>query len=190
MTITGAAEPGGMALNALLTVLSDPNIGFNAVFSAIATQLGVTPFIINFASDPTLKLNNFILGEVDPQILIDDGVAVNFPAVAMFAGKFVDNNKEKGYLFSGTAHVVLDLFVTWTNSRADQDFETLASAAKSAMLISTNCVEAQTLIPSNVCYNGNVEVLSSPVRAGGSNWLRTLRHIYLLDVNVPFPVFS
>ena len=190
MTITPVMDPGGFATEVFFTVLSDADYGFNAVLAAIASQFGITPFNINFGTDPTVKTINFALGSVDPQMLTDNSVGVNFPCMIMFAGKSVNHNKNKGQLFSGTVHVIVDLYIDFPASRGDQDFETLSSAVKAAMLLTTNSVYAQSLIPSNACYNGGVEVLPMPVVKGGRNWLRTLRHVYLLDVDVPFPTIT
>lgn len=186
MTITEFTEPSSWARNTWQTILSDPNYGFNTALSTTAPWFGVDPFTINFAQDPTLKIN-FVPGEIAPDLLVEDG-PYSYPCMSLFAGKFRNLEDIKNMLFSGSVTNVIDMHIPFIATKTNQNFESMLDAVKAALFAVFSTYQTQELIPSGLSYNGGIEVIPLPVRPSGPHWLRTIRFVYPLRADVEIPI--
>lgn len=151
--------------------------GFNATLTALASDYGITPFVIDFTGNPS---NNFFQSQVDARQL-EESSTIKYPIMTLFSNRIEDDNEQKFQRFSGKVLIGLDLFLSWKTSHALPDSESLGDAIEATVVDVMNRQSNQGWNLETV-YNGNVSLTRLPLRLAASSWRQTLRFLLHFEV--------
>jgi hypothetical protein len=153
--------------------LADESIGFNTRFAELAGDYGVDLVSIDWGPHS----RQFFQGALDRADL-EDTTATRGPMVALYVARSANGNLQKFCTFSGTVTVGLDFHLTWRQSRAGRDYESLGDAIEEAIFRTFNETEF-----GEVVYNGDLSLERSPVEKGGEHWIQTLTFAATFEVH-------
>ena len=93
-------------------------------------------------------------------------------------------------MFSGDVTVNVDVHVPFVSAKTNQDFEHMLDAVNAALTLTFEIPQAQVLIPQGLVYGSHFERRPTPVIPDAAQYRRTVRTIYRLQANIPFPDVS
>lgn len=119
--------------DALLTLLSDPSVGFNPTFAGLASQYSVAPITIDFtASSQTFAVSHIEKGNIEHSRLLQ------YPAACLYTSDVVDRGDPHGFMFAGQVMAHVDFFVRERQGIEGFDTESQFDAIEDAVLSVVN----------------------------------------------------
>lgn len=167
------------------------------IFRMANVSNGFTPRLLAALSDAAIALptgwrlpilfdnsgRNFFNADIDPGDL-DSTSSITYPAMALYALRAVNQNKEKFRAFSGEVEFGLNFFATWINSRALPDFETVMDCVEEALIGTFNAeLTIDWSVGNSLVYNGDISIARSRLSKDSANWFQTLASRLTLEVH-------
>lgn len=163
--------------DAAVGALSDVVTGFNARLAALATDYGITPFVIDFG--PTSR--NFLQSYLSPD-QVDFSNVATYPAMVVYTASSENTNIEKFRLFSGQVELYIDVYLRYRQSLESRDTESIADAVEDALTQILN--DPLMPWPATVAYNGGFRSPREPLALLGDGYEQRIPVQLLFEVNI------
>jgi hypothetical protein len=171
-----------LAINALLSKLSDPVTGLNPLWAQQAVAYSLDPALLNidFTSNPS---KNFVIGQVDPDQYEKTG-NISYPFSCLYVLESVNQNLTKFNVFSGPVRAVLDVYLSWRRMGGILNFEAYSLCLESCIVSLVNGWQNQGW-GQNLTYNGTVQCKRGPCTFSGENWRQKVGFSFMFQVDRP-----
>lgn len=169
-----------LAINALLSKISDPVIGLNPLWLQQAPAYGIDPTLLNldFTSNPS---KNFCVGQVDPDQFEKTG-NISYPFACLYVLESVNQNLTKFNVFSGPVRAVLEVTLSWRKMSGILNFEAYSLCLESCVVSLVNSWTNQSW-GQGLTYNGTVQCKRAPCVFAGENWRQKVGFSFMFQVD-------
>jgi hypothetical protein len=161
------ANIAGAVENAVSSLFQAP-AGNGIVMNAVTANLGQVPAI---------PMSSIVRGNVSPDLL-EQSVALQYPAVVIYCEKLANTLKEKFRTFSGTVTAAIEVRYTQDQIQNMQAQLEIYVAAACQILDNNRGDWGGGLF-----YRGGYQVTFGPAKRGGRNFLQTAKVTVEVDVS-------
>lgn len=151
---------------------------FNDRLQALSADYGVQPFTIDFNAVP--KSSSFFFGRLDP-VDIEESSVFRYPFMCVYTRQSANQTRQKPATFSGVVNAGVDIHLTWLQSAANQDFETLADCVEETVIGIMNDLTTQNW-GQGIIYSGQIGCDRGMVTTGAKNWRQKLTFTMVFEV--------
>ncbi len=160
-----------VALNALQERLSDPATGFNANLAAAASIYDVNAFAVDWSATSS----NFMIGQVDPNLL-ESSSSFTYPFVTIDTAAVTDDGRVVSAVFAGNIALIVEVHIAQETEDFPRLLVPLGMAVEDAFFATVNNQdELGVWMSARLTYNGKWTLQKSSIQQAGNNWRRTLR---------------
>lgn len=163
---------GKLAREGVLTVLRDPQYGWNAVTGKLAVDAGIDWNDLDLDEEQGPDL---FIGQYAYEQLLDSSDFIPRPVtlVVYTASRQMHNLiQQKSVVFAGSVGVEIESHLSWSKT-SPVDTETWIDVVEAGMVFIFN--RLGVIWPREIGYNGNIQVVPGPVQYGAQNWRCVIR---------------
>jgi hypothetical protein len=174
-----------IAMGGVVQRLANPDTGFNPRLVTAMSDAGLSApngfkLPISFAANS----RNFYQADVAPPDFIRT-TAYTLPMMTLFSVSSTNKRLEKFATFAGTVELRMNIWFSWSASRALQDMESIGHCFEEAIIGSFNdepIADWSLQYDSRLVYDGDVWMRRSAIERDEESWSQQLQVGMLMDV--------
>lgn len=169
-------------------VLGFLNNLFNSTLADNCATFSAVPFTLDFSTNS----RNFFQGYYSSKDLVGTSI-VKFPIMTLYTHGSANQNITKFNVFSGLVQIGIDTYLSFPQSAALSNTESLGDAVESTMYTMFNAPDNQPLWATpyySLTYMFDASVRRGAVSMGAQNWIQLIQTQFSIkvDASVPFEI--